>query len=753
MKHKRLNRDGWGFQGFPYYQLRVDSQDFHGMVCLIRILGGQHQYWNTPKAGKVAVCGEGMTWMQLIPDGKKRVITVKYFPDGTHGAERKNYPEPEDESYQASLWYVDVTDGITQAEDGTLVFIDKYLDVIFTPEGDVMVDDRDELDAAYASGELSKAQYEEALREGEEILEELTKDIAATQRMCAGIRHQVESCILAGEREKMLSYLENDKYGKWRTGETVTYQREDSGSGREGKIRIFVSKEGRQASFGVSYRLPEEPPKEEHCGKYPFFVCMHPIESAGTGLEKGYAFFFLNSLEIASDDCRREGVFYDLYPYTKEPEQQTGVLMAWAWGAAKVLDAVSAGLAKELQLDPEGSLVTGVSRWGKATAVLGVFDKRFRMVIPTCSGAAGLALYSVKSAGKSFDLTAAGGPTDYVYGENEPLSCLQSEAERGWFVDAFLNYREEKELPYDQDILPKLAAGGKRSYFIVAAWTGEDWVNAPSMYRNYLSCKAYYTGEHLENRIFAHFHKAGHAVLAEDLEAITGAFDELYYPQWWVEKYKLVKEYRKANETAEKGQTVFTGSSLMEMFPVEKFAEMSGCKTKVYNRGIGGYVTTQLEEVLDICVLDLKPGKVFINIGTNDLSNEEVSIAEVMSNYERILRKILREIPEVTIYLMAYYPINRNCAADAGMERTLTIRNNEKIREANREVKALAERLGGQPIPGKETAYPVFYIDVNEPLTDEDGNLKQEYCIDGMHITEEGYASVWPLIVPYLKEE
>ena len=37
MKRKRLDRDSWGFQHFPYYQMRVDLPEFHGMVCLIRI--------------------------------------------------------------------------------------------------------------------------------------------------------------------------------------------------------------------------------------------------------------------------------------------------------------------------------------------------------------------------------------------------------------------------------------------------------------------------------------------------------------------------------------------------------------------------------------------------------------------------------------------------------------------------------------------------------------------------------------------
>ena len=82
----------------------------------------------------------------------------------------------------------------------------------------------------------------------------------------------------------------------------------------------------------------------------------------------------------------------------EDPATQTGGLMAWAWGASKVLDAVYAGLDIEFGLDAEASMVTGVSRWGKATAVCGAFEKRFRLTIPTCSGAGGLAQYNYRSA-------------------------------------------------------------------------------------------------------------------------------------------------------------------------------------------------------------------------------------------------------------------------------------------------------------------------------------------------------------------
>ena len=199
MKHKRLNRDQWGFMYYPYYQMRIDHELFHGLACLIRFTDGEKNYWATPKAGRIQVTGEGMTWLELIPDDTRRVITVMYFPDGTHGPERQNYPLTASEEYQPSIWYVDIIEGTEYDEDGVAAFIDKYLDVIITPEGDVKVDDRDELDAAYASGELTKEQYDAALAEGEDILKAYGDDIRGLDAWCAAVRQLAENRIAAGE--------------------------------------------------------------------------------------------------------------------------------------------------------------------------------------------------------------------------------------------------------------------------------------------------------------------------------------------------------------------------------------------------------------------------------------------------------------------------------------------------------------------------------------------------------------------------
>jgi predicted RNA-binding protein associated with RNAse of E/G family len=203
MKHKRLNRDlGWGFQYYPYYQMRIDNEIFHGLVCLIKLTDGEENYWETPKAGRIQVTGGGMCWMQLVPDNTSRIVTVMYFPDGQHDTERINYPEPANIKYQPSIWYVDVIDGMEYDEYGIAMFIDKYLDVIFTPEGDVKIDDRDELDEAFNSGELTKEQYESAISECEEILKDYCEDIRQTEAWCARIRQLVEDRIAQGESIK-----------------------------------------------------------------------------------------------------------------------------------------------------------------------------------------------------------------------------------------------------------------------------------------------------------------------------------------------------------------------------------------------------------------------------------------------------------------------------------------------------------------------------------------------------------------------
>lgn len=205
------------------------------------------------------------------------------------------------------------------------------------------------------------------------------------------------------------------------------------------------------------------------------------------------------------------------------------------------------------------------------------------------------------------------------------------------------------------------------------------------------------------------------------------------------EKETKVERYRQENKSARKGQIVFTGSSLMEMLPISKLLAEHGDDTVIYNRGVGGFLSHELLKVIDVCAIDLQPSRVFINIGTNDLSRSSIPISEMVDNYDRILTAIENAVPGVRIYLMAYYPVNFEAASE-DMKECLKIRTNEKLNAANAEVRKLAERHGQR------------YIDINRPIRDEQGRLKAEYTLEGMHLNEDGYRALYDDLMAYVKE-
>lgn len=145
---------------------------------MIVLTDGEYCYWELPRAGNTAVCGEGMVWLQLYPDGCERLITVMFLPCEKGGKAN---------SYTISAIYVDVAEKIEFDPDGVAAYIDKYLDVILTLSGDIIIDDHDELDEALACGEITEAQYNAALNECELIVEQLGRDMKETAKRCGEI--------------------------------------------------------------------------------------------------------------------------------------------------------------------------------------------------------------------------------------------------------------------------------------------------------------------------------------------------------------------------------------------------------------------------------------------------------------------------------------------------------------------------------------------------------------------------------------
>ncbi|MCT3098389.1 GDSL-type esterase/lipase family protein [Lactococcus lactis subsp. lactis] len=213
-------------------------------------------------------------------------------------------------------------------------------------------------------------------------------------------------------------------------------------------------------------------------------------------------------------------------------------------------------------------------------------------------------------------------------------------------------------------------------------------------------------------------------------------------PQLAAFQEELLKSYDKANLSAKKGQTLFVGSSLMEIFPIEKWEEAGEVTFShyIYNRAVRATTISFLLEHIESQIFNLEPSKIFINIGTNDIGFE-IPEEEFLNNYDQILSQIESKLPQTQVYVMRYYPINTVDFGQDSDEKTLfETRSNKKFQKASDKIKKLADN------------HHFHFIDVNDGLSDENGNLKKELTFDGAHLNPADYQLVLENLKVYLEE-
>lgn len=213
-------------------------------------------------------------------------------------------------------------------------------------------------------------------------------------------------------------------------------------------------------------------------------------------------------------------------------------------------------------------------------------------------------------------------------------------------------------------------------------------------------------------------------------------FKELMYR----EQQEKLERFRVLNRNVRKGEILFTGSSLMEQFPINELLMTNGMDQVIYNRGIGGFTTTDMLEYMEEMVFGTEPSRIFINIGTNDIGSPDYRLEALMERYEEIISRIRERLPEAEITMMAYYPVNETDKVPEGeWDKTAFVtRTNENIAIANKAVEKLAAKKGCR------------FINVNEGLTDERGKLKKEFTIEGIHMYANGYQVVLDNLKKYL---
>ena len=194
---------------------------------------------------------------------------------------------------------------------------------------------------------------------------------------------------------------------------------------------------------------------------------------------------------------------------------------------------------------------------------------------------------------------------------------------------------------------------------------------------------------------------------------------------------KKVAQFTMENANFSKGQIVFIGDSITDLYHLDDYYQDLPLRT--YNRGIGGDVTGMLLKRIQVSLYDLEPTKVVLMIGINDI-NGGVSTDTILGNYDNILKGIKTKLPSTKVYTMSILPINNDLPDYIDVDKST-----ERIISINEEIKTMSSN------------YSYQYMDLFSLVKDDNDHLKKEYSLDGIHLSEQGFVTWTNLIKPELK--
>lgn len=168
MKRKRLDRDTWtSIKSKQYTQQYIEDSDYTGTIALLYIQAvSQPSIWQSPY-GEVTVCDSNMKWIQFLPKEEHYLLTAMM-----------------NENNIINAIYIDIIASSGVLDDGVAYFDDLYLDLVIYQNGNILIDDRNELIMALKNNIITQQQYEIAQKTQNKLLNSLFTDIHFLNDFC-----------------------------------------------------------------------------------------------------------------------------------------------------------------------------------------------------------------------------------------------------------------------------------------------------------------------------------------------------------------------------------------------------------------------------------------------------------------------------------------------------------------------------------------------------------------------------------------
>ncbi len=112
-----------------------------------------------------------------------------------------------------------------------------------------------------------------------------------------------------------------------------------------------------------------------------------------------------------------------------------------------------------------------------------------------------------------------------------------------------------------------------------------------------------------------------------------------------------METYREMNSITEAGGVVLFGSNTFAALPIGELAQAFRITEPIYNRSVKDVRIDQIESYLKVCLYDLNPRKIFVNMGDIDIRDENVDADNFISKYEWLLYMIHTKT-QASIYIV-----------------------------------------------------------------------------------------------------
>ncbi|MCI9227708.1 MAG: hypothetical protein HFG86_06730 [Dorea sp.] len=123
------------------------------------------------------------------------------------------------------------------------------------------------------------------------------------------------------------------------------------------------------------------------------------------------------------------------------------------------------------------------------------------------------------------------------------------------------------------------------------------------------------------------------------------------YPNGYKKGEDEMETYRELNSITEAGGVVLFGSNTFAALPVGELTQAFRITEPIYNRSIRDVRIDQIESYLKVCLYDLNPRKIFVNMGDIDILDDNVNVDNFISKYEWLLYMIHTKT-QASIYIV-----------------------------------------------------------------------------------------------------